>query len=227
MPRLPFSNLSAGPIVRGPVAAVTALLVGLCSPALAQERERLTLEVEGGPVWQTRNDVRVPNDGGTDFSLVDLIGSGPSAAFRVDVGFDPWEKHGFRAVIAPLVIDGEGSFDEPVSFAGESFAAGVSTEASYQFSSYRFTYRYRFFKGSTWTWKGELTAFVRDARIALRIKGMGINALGHQPAVHFPGGVQIPNGLGDVDDSGHRPQRHAVIHGNHQTAPGFPVEDFS
>ena len=53
-----------------PLYFLMGLLVGLASPALAQERERLSVELEGGPVWQTRNDVRVPNDGGTDFSLV-------------------------------------------------------------------------------------------------------------------------------------------------------------
>jgi len=54
-----------------------------------------------------------------------------------------------------------------VAFAGETFAAGVTTDAAYEFSSYRVTCRYRFFRGSTWTWKGGVTAFVRDARIAL------------------------------------------------------------
>jgi hypothetical protein len=151
--------------IAGPAAFVA--LAGATPPAAGQSGERLTVEVEGGPVWQTRNDVRIPNEGGTEFSLVDVIGQGPDVAFRVDVGFDPWEKHGFRVVLAPLTIDGRGTLDETVSFAGETFAPGVPTDATYQFSSYRFTYRYRFFRGSTWTWKGGLTAFVRDARIAL------------------------------------------------------------
>jgi hypothetical protein len=171
-----------------------AVLVGFASPALAQEK--LSVEVEGGPVWQSRNDVRVPSEGGTDFSLVDTIGKGPSAAFRVDVGFNPWEKHGFRAVIAPLEIDGTGSFDEPVSFAGETFAPGVPTEASYQFSSYRFTYRYRFFKGSVWTWRGGLTAFVRDARIALEQDGVFAEDtdVGVVPLIYLAGEARWPSG---------------------------------
>ena len=173
-----------------------AMLVCLAVPTHAQDRERFYVEVEGGPVWQTRNDVRVPSEGGTDFSLVDTIGKGPDAAFRVDVGFDPWEKHGFRVVIAPLEIDGQGSFDEPVSFAGELFAAGLPTEASYQFSSYRFTYRYRFFKGSTWTWKGGLTAFVRDARIALAQEGVAAEDtdVGVVPLLYVGGEARWPGG---------------------------------
>jgi hypothetical protein len=173
-----------------------AATVALAVPTHARDRERFSVEVEGGPVWQTRNDVRVPNEGGTEFSLVDTIGKGPDAAFRVDVGFDPWEKHGFRAVIAPLEIDGQGSFDEPVSFAGEIFAAGRPTEASYQFSSYRFTYRYRFFRGSTWTWKGGLTAFVRDARIALAQEGATAEDtdVGLVPLLYLGGEARWPSG---------------------------------
>ncbi len=136
------------------LAVAIALGGGIVPPAFSQDRERFAIEVEGGPVWQSRNDVRVPNDGGTEFSLVDTIGKGPDTAFRVDVSFDPWERHGFRFVVAPLEVKGEGRFDKAVAFAGETFAAAVPTDAAYKFSSYRVTYRYRFFRGSTWTWKG-------------------------------------------------------------------------
>ena len=175
---------------------VLAFVAGVASSALAQDRERFSVEVEGGPVWQTRNDVRVPNDGGTEFSLVDTIGKGPDAAFRVDVGFDPWEKHGFRVVIAPLQIEGRGTFDDEVSFAGETFEEGVPTDASYQFSSYRLTYRYRFFKGSTWTWKGGLTAFVRDARIALEQPSRSAedSDVGVVPLLYVGGEARWPSG---------------------------------
>jgi hypothetical protein len=178
------------------VAFAVVLGVGAVSPAAGQSGERLTVEVEGGPVWQTRNDVRVPNPGGTEFSLVDTIGHGPAAAFRVDVGFDPWEKHGFRVVLAPLEIEGQGRFDEPVSFAGAVFAPGLPTDATYQFSSYRFTYRYRFFKGSTWTWKGGLTAFVRDARIALEQGGRSAEDtdVGVVPLLYVGGEARWPSG---------------------------------
>ena len=134
----------------------------------AQEKEPLALELEGSLVWQNRNDVRIPNDDtGTEFSLVDVVGTGPYGAFRVEVDFDVAEKHGFRVVLAPLEIEDTGVLSEPVSFAGESFAPGA-VEASYQFSSYRFTYRYRFYNGERWRWKVGFTGFVRDARIALQ-----------------------------------------------------------
>ncbi len=137
-------------------------------PTLAQDKERFAIELEGGPVWQTRNDVRIPNETGTEFSLVDTIGKGPYGAFRVEVGFDINERHGFRVIIAPLDIEDSSTLDTSVFFAGETFEPDVATDANYKFSSYRFTYRYRFYNGPTWRWKVGFTGFIRDARIALR-----------------------------------------------------------
>jgi hypothetical protein len=136
--------------------------------ALAQDKERFALEFEGGALWQTRNDVRIPNATGTEFSLVDEIGKGPKGAVRVEAAFDLNEKHGFRMVFAPLEINDTSVLGKSVFFAGQDFDSGVSTDASYKFSSYRLTYRYRFYNGPTWRWKIGFTGFIRDARIALR-----------------------------------------------------------
>lgn len=138
------------------------------TPALAQERPRITLEFEGAPAWQSRNEVRIPNDTGTRFSLVDTIGDGPAAATRLTFGVDLNERHGLLAVVAPLEIRSRGSIGTQVRFAGTTFAPGTIDEAVYRFSSYRVTYRYRFYDGDVWQWKVGFTGFIRDARIALR-----------------------------------------------------------
>lgn len=157
--------------------------------AQAQEFERFALEIEGGPVWQTRNDVRIPNETGTEFSLVDLIGKGPYGAFRVEADFNINERHGFRVVLAPLKIEDTASLEGTVFFAGETFDPDVPTDATYDFSSYRFTYRYRFYQGDRWSWKIGGTLFVRDARIALRQEGKFAEDtdVGIVPLVHFSG----------------------------------------
>ena len=44
-------------------------------PAIAadsQKRARFGFELEGGPVWQSSNDVRIPGDSGTEFSFKDV-----------------------------------------------------------------------------------------------------------------------------------------------------------
>ena len=104
--------------------------------AFAQDKERFAVEVEGGPVWQTRNDVRIPNETGTEFSLVDTIGKGPYGAFRIEVAFDVNERHGFRFIVAPLEIEDSSTLDTSVFFAGETFEPDVATDANYKFSSY-------------------------------------------------------------------------------------------
>lgn len=175
------------------VASLALLACSVLNDAAAQDRERLAVEIEGGSIWQGRNDVRIPNETGTLFSLVDLAGSGPSGVVRVEAAFDVNERHGFRVVVAPLAIDGSGVPSESVLFAGEAFAPGVSTTASYRFSSYRVTYRYRFYDGPAWRWKIGFTGFVRDARIALRQgdRFAEDTDVGFVPLVHVRGDARL------------------------------------
>ena len=59
--------------------AVLLIIAALAAPAAAG----VSLEFEAGSLWQTVNDVQVPNDASsTRFSLVDAIGKGPWAAPR-------------------------------------------------------------------------------------------------------------------------------------------------
>jgi hypothetical protein len=148
-------------------AAVLALLVA--SPAFAASpQSRFALEVEGGAVWQSRNDVEIPNDGtATRFSVVDVVGNGPFPAARLYFTWNISDRHGLRVLLAPLVISGTGQSDVPLDFAGESFAAGQPIDATYRFNSWRLSYRYRLFDSERWTgWIG-FTAKIRDAEVRL------------------------------------------------------------
>lgn len=130
---------------------------------------RWLLELEGGPVWQSRNDVQVPNDDtGTRFSLIDLTGNGPWPAFRFYATWNINPKHGLRVLLAPLSITETAPLASDVNFAGRSFAAGETTEGTYQFNSWRLSYRYRFHHGERWTWWIGFTAKIRDAKIRLQ-----------------------------------------------------------
>jgi len=179
------------------IVIIALLACGALDDAFAQERERLAVEIEGGPLWQSRNDVRIPNDTGTLFSLADLAGNGPYGVFRVEAAFDVNERHGFRVVVAPLAIEDSGTLTESVLFAGETFAPGVATVANYEFSSYRVTYRYRFYDGATWRWKVGVTGFVRDARIALRQADRSAEDtdVGLVPLVHLRGEARLSDRL--------------------------------
>jgi hypothetical protein len=144
-----------------------AVAATFASPAAAESPFALELEV--GPVWQSSNDVQIPNDDtGTRFSLKDAVGQGPWFTGRLSLTWNMNEKHSFRGVIAPLSYTETGRIDEDVFFVDQQFTAGDPVEASYRFNSYRLTYRYRFHDSDEWTWWVGGTAFIRDAEIKLR-----------------------------------------------------------
>ena len=152
------------------IGGAVLLLMSMAVPGASRAagRERVAAEVEFGPVWQSRNDVRIPSDSGTRFSLKDLQGSGPAGFYRVTVDWNTRGKHGFRLLAAPLTIQGTGTFSQPVDFAGGTFAAGEPTSSVYRFNSYRLTYRYLLHDGDRWAWNLGATVKVRDAKIELR-----------------------------------------------------------
>ncbi|HSJ23946.1 MAG TPA: hypothetical protein VK929_04615 [Longimicrobiales bacterium] len=173
-----------------PVRAILLLCLALVIPcASAAQTPRLTVEVEGGPVWQSSNQVEIPNDGtATRFSLLDVVGRGPWAAGRVYVVWNLAERHGLRLLLAPLSVTASGVLDEAVEFAGASFDPGQA-RATYTFNSYRLSYRYRFRDTDRVTaWAG-FTAKVRDAEIGLE-QGTTSGAsddLGFVPLLHLAG----------------------------------------
>jgi hypothetical protein len=183
------------------------LMVGLllcCAPegAFAQDRYRFSLEGEGGALWLTRNDVRIPNATGTDFSITDSAGKGPYPVYRIETAFDLSERNGIRAVYAPIDVDETAVFDREVFFAGTAFPEGPETEVNYKFNSYRFTYRYRFYQGDTWSWKIGFTAFIRDARIALRKGDLFAEDtdVGFVPLAYLQGAAKIGDRLRFIFD---------------------------
>ncbi len=145
-----------------------ACMLSVAAFASAADDSRFSLELELGPAWQSRNTVQIPNtDTGTRFSLQELVGSGPWAAGRVYFTWDLSRRHSLRVLAAPLSYTESGIFDEPVNFAGEPYEAGIPTDATYQFNSWRLGYRYRLKDDERWTLFIGFTAKVRDAKIEL------------------------------------------------------------
>lgn len=155
-------------IVAHRVLSVCLVVVFAAASASAQTSMpgRIGITVEGLNVWQQRNDVRIPPDTGTEFSLVDLVGSSATPSLRVTATADVSERQQVHFVYAPLRVSGRGTPAMPIAFAGTTFAP-APTEAVYKFSSYRGTWSYRVYQGPTWTWRIGFTGFVRDARVAL------------------------------------------------------------
>lgn len=150
----------------------------------------LVAELEAGPVWQTRNDVRIPNDrSASRFSLIDLQGNGPWRTGRLYVTWSINDRHSLRALAAPLSFSEIGRPSSQIAFNGATFGVDTPTEATYKFNSYRLTYAYRIHDGPRWTWWFGLTAKIRDAKVELHQGNTSSTKtdLGFVPLLHARG----------------------------------------
>jgi hypothetical protein len=170
---------------------VTCLSLGLVVGASAQQpAPKFAVELEGGATWQSRNDVQIPNDPfASRFSLTGLAGSGPWAAGRLYLTWQPSPRHGLRLLLAPFSLTEAATVPAPIRFAGANYVAGQPARATYTFNSYRLTYRFRVHERPRSTaWIG-FTAKVRDAVVALE---QGATAsrkddVGFVPLIHLAG----------------------------------------
>lgn len=147
-----------------------------------------SVEFETGPVWQSMNDVQIPNtSAGTRFSLYNLTGSGPWFTGRIYATFRLAGNHDLRLLVAPLNIEEDVTLKKTVHFNGGTFLPGPVT-ARYKFNSYRLTYRYRYYNSRWKLWVG-FTAKIRDAAIELsQEKNSKEKAdLGFVPLLHLTG----------------------------------------
>ena len=151
----------------------SAALLALLLPAVAAPcHARFSFDVESGAVWNDKADVRIPNRGGTFFSLSeDLSAESPDAFFRGRATWHLGPKHDVAVLVAPLEMDFAGNFDRPVRFNGQTFAANTPTSARFRFDSYRLTYRYNFIRTDEVTFGVGITAKVRDAEVAVTQNG--------------------------------------------------------
>ena len=170
--------------------AIMMMLFALAGAVLAETEPTFVSELEVWPVWQSRNDVQIPNDeSGTRFSIIDLIGNGPYPAARLYFTWNIAQRHGLRLLLAPLTITDGGVLESSVNFEGETFDPGVSTDATYKFNSWRITYRYRLYRGLRWRWWLGFTAKIRDAKVEIEQPERSAKKtdIGFVPLLHVAG----------------------------------------
>ena len=104
---------------------------------------------------------------------------------RADIRIAP--KHVLSALVAPLKIHASGTCDQPVAFAGATFAPGVPTTCLYVFNSYRVTYRYEPVRRENWMFGVGITLKARDAETQLEAGGTSAakTDVGVVPLVNF------------------------------------------
>jgi len=141
----------------------------LAAPAVAG----WSVDLEAGPAFCQYNDVQIPTDSGTRFSLVDDLAPSVALGLRARVSRTFGNRHWVSLLAAPLRLTSRGSFDRPVLFYGTTFGAGEEVAALYRFDSYRLTWRYALVRAPRFRLELGLTAKVRSAEIALESAGEG------------------------------------------------------
>lgn len=142
---------------------------------------QVNIDLESGVVITGYNDVRIPGDIGTPFSLKEDLSAKSKIYYRLRVGYTIKSRHTLSLLYAPLEVKSEGSVQSDISFAGELFPANSDIKATYKFNSYRLTYRYDFIQKPKLDFGLGFTAKIRDARIALESNGL----LGEKSNVGF------------------------------------------
>ncbi len=165
----------------------SCLILGFSLLATLPLSGQWTLDLETGVAFPRSNDVRVPNATGTLFSLTDDLTSKSAPFIRARLGFAIAERHNIVLFAAPLTLKASGQADKDIHFAGKDYPAGTPLDASYQFNSWRLTYRYDLVRSEQWTVGLGLTAKIRDA--AITVSGGGISSdttdFGFVPLLNF------------------------------------------
>jgi len=178
------------------------LVLALIAPAVA----RWSVDIEAGPVFSGYNDVRIPGDTGTDFSLTEDLHARTAFAWRARVSKAFGDRHWVSVLVAPLRVESRGTLNRDVLFAGRSFDASTEElEALYRFDSYRLTYRYGLVRTARFGLDLGLTAKVRDAEISLNyahvmLPGASKTNTGFVPLISFRAHWQLGPRVGLVLD---------------------------
>ncbi|WP_194975948.1 porin family protein [Aquiflexum lacus] len=125
------------------------------------------IDLETGAVFNGYNDVRIPGDQGTLFSLTDDLNSQTKAFYRLRASYIIKSRHFISVLYAPLETQSQGSVANDIFFEGATFPANTLLNSTYKFNSYRLTYRYDFIRNPRFEFGLGATAKIRDARIGL------------------------------------------------------------
>lgn len=147
----------------------------------------ISFEVEAGGLWFSQNDVRIPNNGGTDFDMLELIGRDAIPYYRLRLNLTYGERHTIRALFAPISKIGTGVFNDDIFFEETTFEGDVPVDGIYRFNTYRFTYRYTFYNRNNWTFGAGAAGLIRDAKVELTQpdRSDSNSDLGFVPLIHI------------------------------------------
>lgn len=165
--------------------SIFILFYALFQPFLV--KAQAVIDIETGAVFNGYNDVRIPGDQGTLFSLTDDLNSEATVFYRLRASYIIKSRHSLSILYAPLKTKSQGSVPYDILFAGELYKANTPLSGTYKFNSYRFTYRYDFIQKSGFELGLGFTAKIRDAKIAIssnQLEAQKTN-VGFVPIINF------------------------------------------
>ena len=145
------------------------------------------IDLESGAVATGYNNVRIPGDVGTLFSLKDDLISKTEIFFRLRVNYTIKSRHTLSLLYAPLETISKGNVPYDIFFEGATFPANTDLTGTYKFNSYRLTYRYEIVLKPKFEFGLGFTAKIRDAKIALASAGLESEKtnVGFVPIINF------------------------------------------
>ena len=150
-------------------------------------RAQLLLDVETGAAVFGYNDVRIPGNTGTTFSIADDLSSNPVPFVRARLQYTIGKRHSILALYAPLTIKSSGALAQDTYFGDQLFTKGADVRCIWKFNSYRLTYQYNIVAREKFILGLGLTVKIRDAKIALSNSGTSAEKtnLGIVPLLRF------------------------------------------
>jgi hypothetical protein len=146
-----------------------------------------SFDLETGAVGTGYNNVRIPGDQGTLFSLKNDLNSKTEFFYRIRVNYTIKSRHTFSLLYAPLETVSNGNLPYDIFFEGITFPANTSLKGMYKFNSYRLTYRYEIVRKPKFEFGLGFTAKIRDAKISLASAGLESEKanVGFVPIINF------------------------------------------
>jgi hypothetical protein len=145
----------------------SATFVWLFCIGVNTAKAQALIDFETGAVSTGYNDVRIPGNNGTLFSLKNDLVSKTGLFYRIRLNYTVGSRHTFSLLYAPLETRSKGRVPFDIKFQTVDFKANTDVTGDYKFNSYRLTYRYDLVKRPRIEFGLGFTAKIRDARIAL------------------------------------------------------------
>ena len=165
------------------IVLVASLTLTLGLPSFGQ----WFLDYENGLALSGYNDVEIPRETGTRFSLSEDLKTDPGFYFRVRLGYHWKDRHTVSVFAAPFRLKAKGEVGRDVVFFEETFPANIPLTGVYKFNSFRLTYRFDFARRGKLRAGVGFTAKIRDAFIKVEGDGLVSNKtnVGFVPLLNF------------------------------------------